>query len=70
VAATGHGNLADRGRSRLVQGIRLEPGVTLLLEGADREPGPDDLPAIVNAARPLLEELASRGLRADHLEWG
>ena len=70
VAATGHGNLADRGRSRLVQGIRLEPGVTLLLEGADREPGPDDLTAIVNAARPLLAELASRGLRADHLEWG
>jgi len=43
--------------------------VTLLLEGADREPGPDDLTAIVNAARPLLTELASRGLRADHLEW-
>jgi len=69
-AAATHGNLADRGRSRLVQGIRLEPGVTLLLEGADREPGPDDLTAIVNAARPLLAELASRGLRADHLEWG
>ena len=70
MAATGHGNLTDRGRSRLVQGIRLEPGVTLLLESADREPSPDDLTAIVNAARPLLEELASRGLRADHLEWG
>jgi DNA-binding transcriptional MerR regulator len=70
VAAARHGNLADRGRSRLVHGIRLAPGVTLLLEGADREPGPDDLTAIVNAARPLLEELASRGLRADHLEWG
>ena len=69
-AAATHGNLADRGRSRLVQGIRLEPGVTLLLESADREPSPDDLTAIVNAARPLLAELASRGLRADHLEWG
>jgi DNA-binding transcriptional MerR regulator len=70
VAAARHGSLADRGRSRLVHGIRLAPEVTLLLEGADREPGPDDLTAIINAARPLLEELASRGLRADHLEWG
>jgi hypothetical protein len=70
VSAAGHGNPADPGPSRLVPGIRLAPGVTLLLEGADREPGPDDLTAIVNAARPLLEELASRGLRTDHLEWG
>jgi DNA-binding transcriptional MerR regulator len=69
-AAARHGSLADGGRSRLVHGIRLAPEVTLLLESADREPGPDDLTAIVNAARPLLEELASRGLRADHLEWG
>ena len=70
VSAAGHGDPADPGWSRLVHGIRLAPGVTLLLEGADREPGPDDLTAIVNAARPLLEELASRGLRTDHLEWG
>ena len=70
VSAARHGNPADPGPSRLVHGIRLAPGVTLLLEGADREPGPDDLTAIVNAARPLLEELASRGLRTDHLEWG
>jgi len=48
----------------LVHGIRLAPGVTLLLEGAGREPGPDDVTEIVNAARPLLEELASRRLRA------
>ncbi|MFZ0187720.1 MAG: MerR family transcriptional regulator [Streptosporangiaceae bacterium] len=54
---------ADRGGSRLVHGVRLAPGVTLLLEGAGREPGPDDVTAILNAARPLLAELASRRLR-------
>ena len=48
----------------LVHGIRLAPGVTLLLEGAEREPGPDEVTEIVNAARPLLAELASRRLRA------
>jgi DNA-binding transcriptional MerR regulator len=48
----------------LVHGIRLAPEVTLLLEGAGREPGPDDVTGIVNAAQPLLEELASRRLRA------
>ena len=36
----------------------------LLLEGADREPGPDDVTEIVNAARPLVRELADRGLCA------
>ena len=53
----------DRGRGRLVHGVRLAPGVTLLLEGAAREPGPDDVTAILNAARALLAELASRRLR-------
>jgi hypothetical protein len=66
-AGTGAGRAlsaaADRGRSRLVHGVRLAPGVTLLLEGAAREPGPDDVTAIVNAARALLAELASRRLR-------
>ena len=57
------GDAVDRGRSRLVHGVRLASGVTLLLEGADREPGPDDVTAILNAARPLLAELASRRLR-------
>jgi DNA-binding transcriptional MerR regulator len=51
---------AGRGRSGIVHGIRLAPGVTLLLEDGGREPGPDDVIAIVNAARPLLAELASR----------
>jgi hypothetical protein len=37
--------------------------VTLLLEGAAREPGPEDVTAILNAARALLAELASRRLR-------
>ncbi|MBV9445996.1 MAG: MerR family transcriptional regulator [Streptosporangiaceae bacterium] len=47
----------------LVRGVRLAPGVILLLEGAEREPGPDDVTEIVDAARPLLRELANRGLR-------
>jgi DNA-binding transcriptional MerR regulator len=47
----------------IVHGVRLAPGVTLLLEGADREPGPEDVTEIINAARPLLEELAGRRLR-------
>jgi DNA-binding transcriptional MerR regulator len=51
------------GRSRLVHGIRLAPGVTLLLEGAAREPGPGDVTAILNTARALLTELAGRRLR-------
>jgi DNA-binding transcriptional MerR regulator len=61
--SAGGGESADRGRGRLVHGVRLAPGVTLLLEGAAREPGPDDVTAILNAARALLAELASRRLR-------
>jgi hypothetical protein len=38
--------------------------VMLLLDGAAREPGPEDMAALVNASRPLLRELASRGLDA------
>jgi DNA-binding transcriptional MerR regulator len=48
----------------LVHGVRLALGVTLLLESADREPGPDDVTEIVRAAQPLLAELASRRLCA------
>jgi DNA-binding transcriptional MerR regulator len=70
LAAAERAEEQDLATERLVHGIRLAAGVTLLLEGADHGPGPDDLTAIVNAARPLLAELASRGLRADHLEWG
>ena len=68
----GRGERADRGaggpRAGLVHGIRLAPGVTLLLEDADHEPGPDEMAGIVNAAGPLLAELASRHLLADHVE--
>jgi DNA-binding transcriptional MerR regulator len=48
----------------LVHGVRLAPGVTLLLDGADHEPSPDEVTEIVNAARPLVRELADRGLCA------
>jgi DNA-binding transcriptional MerR regulator len=58
-----HGGRADRGRSRIVHGVRLAPGVTLLLEDAGRELDRDDATAILNAARVLLAELASRRLR-------
>ena len=59
---------ADRGAAfppaGLVHGVRLAPGVMLLLDGADREPGPDEVTEIVNAARPLVRKLADRGLCA------
>ena len=48
----------------LVHGVRLAPGVTLLLDGADHEPSPDEVTEIVHAARPLVRELADRGLCA------
>jgi DNA-binding transcriptional MerR regulator len=54
----------DRAPAGLVYGIRIAPGVTLLLEGADHEPSPDELNDIVDAAEPLLRELGSRRLRA------
>ena len=47
----------------IVHGVRLAPGVTLLLEGGDRGPGSDDVTEIIEAARPLLEELDRRRLR-------
>jgi DNA-binding transcriptional MerR regulator len=61
---SGPAGWGDGGRGGLVHGVRLAPGVTLLLEDAGREPGPQDVTEIVNAARPLLEELASRRLCA------
>ncbi|MEU5876939.1 MerR family transcriptional regulator [Spirillospora sp. NPDC047279] len=47
----------------VVQGVRLVPGLTLLLDVPSL--GPDDLAAIQNAARPLLDELRRRGLVSD-----
>jgi DNA-binding transcriptional MerR regulator len=64
-AAAARGGTGAAGRpGGLVHGVRLAPGVTLLLESAGREPGPDDVTEIVRAAQPLLAELASRRLRA------
>jgi hypothetical protein len=44
----------------LVHGLRLAPGVTLLLDTGDLDP--EDVTAIEIAARPLLEALRDRGL--------
>jgi DNA-binding transcriptional MerR regulator len=45
----------------VVHGVRLAPGVTLLLDGG-AAPGADDLAALAVAARPVLDELHRRGL--------
>ena len=69
-SAGGQGGPADRGGvippGGLVHGVRLAPGVTLLLEDAGRGPGPDDVTEILIAAQPLLEELARRRLCSEH----
>ncbi|NDU76338.1 MerR family transcriptional regulator [Actinomadura sp. DSM 109109] len=49
-------------RPAVVQGVRLAPGLTVLLEVPDLSG--DDLAAIETAARPLLDELRRRGLLA------
>ncbi|SNS77177.1 MerR family transcriptional regulator [Actinomadura mexicana] len=55
---SGYGEL----RPAIVQGVRLAPGLTVLLEVPDLNG--DDLAAIEAAARPLLDELRRRGLLA------
>jgi len=65
-----HHGRGDGPTAGLVYGVRLGPGATLLLDDLDRELGPDDMTRIVNAARPLLEELASRGLAASDTNYG
>jgi len=45
----------------IVHGVRLAPGVTVLLDGG-RAPVAGDLPSLVEAAAPLLAVLAARGL--------
>jgi hypothetical protein len=63
-ADAGQGAVAGRRDSaRLVPGVWLAPGVALLLDGAEREPGPAELAAITAAAGPLLDVLASTRLR-------
>jgi DNA-binding transcriptional MerR regulator len=52
----------------LVHGLRLAPGVTLLLEAVGHDLAPDDMTAILTAAQPLLNALADRGLRAPEEE--
>ncbi|MDH2424531.1 MerR family transcriptional regulator [Sphaerisporangium sp. TRM90804] len=44
----------------LVHGVRLAPGVTLLLEG--RAPSPEDVAALRRAAEPLLAAVQARSL--------
>ncbi|MEV0201376.1 helix-turn-helix domain-containing protein [Nonomuraea sp. NPDC050691] len=46
----------------LVRGIRLAPGVTLVLDGAGRAPSIDDVQAVLGAAAPLLAMLEERKL--------
>ncbi|GLZ15347.1 hypothetical protein Acsp04_55820 [Actinomadura sp. NBRC 104425] len=46
----------------LVQGVRLAPGLTVLLDAPTLSQ--DDLAAIADASRPLLDELRRRGLLA------
>jgi DNA-binding transcriptional MerR regulator len=58
------GDRPANGHLGLVHGIRLAPGVVLLLEDADRAPGAADATEIRNAAQPLLRALADRGLSA------
>lgn len=57
------GDIGGGGWPRLVAGVRLAPGVTLLLDEAQRQPGLEDLAEIAGAAGPLLGVLADRGLR-------
>ncbi len=46
----------------LVHGVRLAPGVTLIVDGASRTPSNDDVAAVLEAARPLLTMLTALGL--------
>jgi hypothetical protein len=50
-------------RAATLLGVRLGAGATLLLEPG-RELGPEDVQAILDAARPLLAALRDRGLEA------
>jgi DNA-binding transcriptional MerR regulator len=50
-------------RAATLQGLRLGDGAILLLEPG-RELGAEDVHAILDAARPLLDALRDRGLRA------
>ncbi|MEU8102686.1 helix-turn-helix domain-containing protein [Nonomuraea muscovyensis] len=45
-----------------VTGVRIAPGVTLVLDRAGRTPTPDDVHAVLAAAEPLLAVLEERNL--------
>jgi DNA-binding transcriptional MerR regulator len=49
----------------VVHGVRLAPGVTLILEGFGHAPSNEDMAELFTAARPLLAALAARGLGPD-----
>ncbi|ADG88037.1 hypothetical protein TBS_02980 [Thermobispora bispora] len=53
---------ADQQPAGVVHGVRLAPGVTLLLDGAGRAPTAEEAAAIRRAAGPLLAMLAGYGL--------
>ncbi|WP_344949246.1 MerR family transcriptional regulator [Actinomadura miaoliensis] len=53
---------AGHEHASLVQGVRLAPGLTVMLDAPTLSQ--DDLAAIASAARPLLDELRRRGLLA------
>ncbi|WP_214103653.1 MerR family transcriptional regulator [Acrocarpospora catenulata] len=46
----------------LMHGVRIAPGVALVLDGATRAPSQTDLAAVTVAAQPLLRALADLGL--------
>ncbi|WP_157530089.1 helix-turn-helix domain-containing protein [Microtetraspora niveoalba] len=48
----------------LVYGLRLAPGVTVMLDGVTRPPTDRDLAALREAAAPLIADLVARGLAA------
>ncbi|GII59964.1 hypothetical protein Skr01_00490 [Sphaerisporangium krabiense] len=56
--ADGAGEVPDGAAEWLVHGVRLAPGVTLLLDGP--APHPAEVAALREAARPLLAVLAAR----------
>ncbi|MFI6786392.1 helix-turn-helix domain-containing protein [Nonomuraea sp. NPDC050383] len=61
-ATTSAADDAETAAGGLVRGIRIAPGVTLVLDGAGRVPSTDDVQAVLGAAAPLLAVLEERKL--------
>ncbi|MEV0584698.1 MerR family transcriptional regulator [Nonomuraea sp. NPDC050310] len=53
---------AQAASGHAVHGVRLAPGVVLVLDGASRTPSEEDLQAVMSAAGPLVEVLEERRL--------